>query len=98
MKRAEALAILQAHQEELRSMGIKSLHLFGSVARDEARPDSDIDLLVEFDGRPIGLFAIARMEEYLEGVLAGAKVDFVIRRAVFPELKETIEREAVDVF
>lgn len=98
MKRAEALAVLQEHRDELQSMGVKSLALFGSVARDEARPDSDVDLLVEFDGRPIGLFAIAHMQEYLEGMFPGAKVDLVIRRAVFPEFKENIEREAVDVF
>jgi predicted nucleotidyltransferase len=48
MRRDEALAILTAHQEELKEYGVKSLAIFGSVARDEARPDSDVDLLVEF--------------------------------------------------
>ena len=47
MKRDEVLAILAAHREPLQRLGVKSLTLFGSVARDEARPDSDVDLLVE---------------------------------------------------
>ena len=46
MKRAEVLAILAAHREKLQELGVKSLNLFGSVARDEARPDSDVDFLV----------------------------------------------------
>ncbi len=48
MKRDQVLAILNAHQAELQNLGVKSLELFGSVARDEARPDSDIDFLVKF--------------------------------------------------
>ena len=44
MKRDEVLAILAAHREALQRRGVKSLTLFGSVARDEARPDSDVDL------------------------------------------------------
>ena len=57
MKRDEVLAILAAHREQLQEMGVKSLNLFGSVARDEARPDSDVDFLVEFN-RPGGLFQL----------------------------------------
>ena len=45
MKRDEVLAILDAHREELQKLGVKSLSLFGSVARDEAHADSDVDLL-----------------------------------------------------
>ncbi|WP_341735515.1 nucleotidyltransferase domain-containing protein [Microcoleus sp. CAWBG640] len=48
MKRADVLAILAAHQERLKALGVKSLDLFGSVARDEARSDSDVDFLVDF--------------------------------------------------
>ncbi len=56
MKRDEVLAILAVHREQLQELGVKSLELFGSVARDEARPDSDVDFLVEFD-RPGGLLS-----------------------------------------
>jgi uncharacterized protein len=64
MKRDEVLAIVQAHQEQLKEMGVRSLDLFGSVARDEARPDSDVDFLVEFS-RPVGLFDFSRVRLYL---------------------------------
>ncbi|MEP1057222.1 nucleotidyltransferase family protein [Phormidium sp. FACHB-592] len=43
MKRDEVLSLVAAHQEELKQLGVKSLDLFGSVARDEARPESDVD-------------------------------------------------------
>ena len=45
MKRDEVLAIVANHQEQLKALGVKSLRLFGSVARDEARPDSDVDFM-----------------------------------------------------
>ncbi len=48
MKRDRVLSIVNAHQAELHDLGVKSLEIFGSVARDEARPDSDVDFLVEF--------------------------------------------------
>ena len=48
MKRDQVLAIATAHQAELQDLGVKFLELFASVARDEARPDSDVNFLVEF--------------------------------------------------
>ena len=58
MKRDEVLKILADHRDELRQQfGVKSLALFGSVARDEATETSDVDLLVEFE-RPVGLFGL----------------------------------------
>ncbi|GET36371.1 nucleotidyltransferase family protein [Microseira wollei] len=50
MQRHEVLAILTKHQEAIKNYRIKSLAIFGSVARDEAKPDSDVDILVEFEG------------------------------------------------
>ena len=51
MRRADAIALISARREEItRQFGVRSLALFGSVARDEARPDSDVDVLVEFEG------------------------------------------------
>jgi predicted nucleotidyltransferase len=55
MKRSEAMKIIGQHQTDLIRLKVKSLAIFGSVARDEARPDSDIDLLVEFSA-PVGMF------------------------------------------
>ena len=69
MKRQEAITVLTNHQKSLKDFGVGSLMLFGSVARDEARPDSDVDLLVEFD-RPVGLFTFVRLKRYLEEILS----------------------------
>ncbi len=69
--------------------------LFGSLARDEATSASDVDLLVEFDGRPVGLFHLSRTRHYLETVLGVPRVDLVLRAAVRPALRDKILREAV---
>ena len=68
MKRDEVLAIIAAHREQLQKLGVKSLSLFGSVARDEAHTDSDVDLLVEFNQQG-GLFQLLQVQYYLEDIL-----------------------------
>ena len=63
MKRDKVVKILSEHRDELQQrFGVKSLALFGSVARDEATGISDVDLLVEFD-RPTGLFGAPQTEK-----------------------------------
>ena len=52
MGRDEVLSVLTAHQSELEGFGVQSLRLFGSVAREEAAADSDVDLLVSFRQKP----------------------------------------------
>jgi uncharacterized protein len=94
--RSQALKIIAQHREKLaREFGIKSLALFGSVVRDEATPASDVDLLVEFDDRPVGLFHLSRTQHYLESILGVSKVDLVLRDGIKPALKERILREAI---
>ncbi len=93
MELAQVKVILSAHQDELRAMGVKSLAVFGSVARGEARPDSDVDLLVEFN-RPIGLFKFVEVKEYLESIL-GCAVDLGTPKSIRPQLRERILSEAV---
>jgi len=84
--------VLQTHQNDLVQFGVKSIAVFGSVARDEAKEFSDIDLLVEFN-RPIGLFEFVRLKYYLES-LTKSQVDLVTPDALRPELRESILREA----
>jgi len=97
MKRDNALKILAAHRDELRQQfGVKSLAIFGSVARDEAQPESDVDLLVEFD-RPITLFDLVTVQQYLEKVLGVVRVDVVMPDSIFPALKDDILAEAIHV-
>jgi predicted nucleotidyltransferase len=93
MKRSDALKIIAAHQTDLAKFKVKSLAIFGSVARDEARPDSDIDLLVEFS-EPVGLFEFIALKEYLEGLL-NARVDLATEPALKKQMKAQILKEAV---
>ena len=96
MQRDEALRILAAHRDEIRALGVTSLALFGSVARDEAGPESDVDLLVELDpAAHIGLFRFVEIQLFLEDLL-NRPVDLVTRASLVPELREGILREAVD--
>ena len=90
------IARLRAALPELRlRWPIRSLALFGSVVRDEAREESDLDVLVEFD-RAIDLFAFLALEEELAG-LAGRRVDLVSRAALKRHMGRRILAEAVPV-
>ncbi len=96
MNRNQALHLLQAHKDEIFSRyGVRRLALFGSMARDEAREDSDVDLLVDFADEATfkGYF---KLKFYLEELL-GREVDLVCDDAVRPRLRAYIDQEAVDV-
>jgi uncharacterized protein len=91
MERDEILQRLSFHKEDLTRLGVKSLALFGSVARREARATSDVDLLVEFEGAAT-LDRYVDLESYLEGVL-GCSVDLVTHRSLKPRLRSSIEKD-----
>ncbi|HHP7232002.1 MAG TPA: nucleotidyltransferase family protein [Xenococcaceae cyanobacterium] len=95
MQRDRALSILNNHHTELQNLGIKSLELFGSVARDEARPDSDIDFLVEFSIEA-SLFDLFRVRHYLEDLL-GCSVDLGTKDALREHLREPIFKDVIRV-
>ncbi|MEJ2706392.1 MAG: nucleotidyltransferase family protein [Anaerolineales bacterium] len=96
MKRSQVLQILLQQRKELTERyHVASLFLFGSVARDEASPDSDIDILVEFS-QPVGLFHFIELKQHLEELL-GCEVDLGTPRSLKPYLKEQILKEAVRV-
>jgi predicted nucleotidyltransferase len=98
MTRVNLLRTLREHRSELRERyGVQSLALFGSVARESARDESDVDLLVEFS-RPVGLLHLIGTQQHLEHLLGVHKVDLVLRDAVIPDLQSSIFAEAVDVF
>jgi predicted nucleotidyltransferase len=69
-------------REDLEKMGVTYLAVFGSVARNAAGPDSDVDLLFELD-RPAGMFTLVRLARHLEEKL-GRSVDLVRRPALTP--------------
>jgi len=93
MRRDEVLAILRAHRDDLRRLGARSLSLFGSTARDEARVDSDIDLLVEL-AEPATFDAFMDLKFYLED-LFGCQIDLVTNKALKPRIRPSVEREAI---
>lgn len=96
MKRDQVIRILSERRSEIyENFQVKSLALFGSVARDEARSDSDVDLLVEFS-HPVGLFHFIGLQQYLESLL-GNPVDLGTVTSLKPYLKESVMREAIHV-
>ena len=96
MKRKETLKLLQAHKAELaKQFDVVRLALFGSTARDADGPNSDIDILVEFDG-PATSARYFGVQFYLEDLL-GRPVDLVTEKALRPELRPFIEKEALHV-
>ena len=96
MRRAEAIEILSRHRVEWRErFGVVSLALFGSIARDEGRPDSDVDVLVEFGSTP-GLSEYMAAKFWLEERL-GRPVDLVMRGALEEWARPIVEAEAIRV-
>jgi uncharacterized protein len=96
MKRDDVLAKLSPLHLELKTRyGVRSLFLFGSVARNEATPQSDVDLLVEFD-QPIGLFEFIGLQQKLESIL-GCKVDLGTKRSLKLHMRDKVLAEAIRV-
>lgn len=98
MDRSTALRRLKAHEAELRAMGVVALSLFGSVARNEAGPGSDVDVAVRLDhGRGIDLLDFAEINLKLRDLL-GTKVDLISEPARKPRFQAEIDRDRVHAF
>ena len=96
MEREQILQMLAQHKPQLaQRYGVLRLALFGSTARDSASAESDIDILVAFDG-PATSQRYFGVQFYLEDVL-GRPVDLVTDKALRAELRPHIEREALHV-
>jgi len=96
MDRASILALLEAHRDEIsRRFGARHLALFGSAARDEMRPDSDVDVLVDFEG-PATFDGYFDLKDYLEALL-GRPVDLVTSRGLKPRARQHVARDLVRV-
>lgn len=81
--------------EMARRFGVRQLSLFGSAARDELRADSDVDVLVEFEG-PASFDAYFGLKDHLEALLL-RPVDLVTTRGLKPRARESVERDLVRV-
>lgn len=96
VNRTETLALLRQHKPEMkRRFGVRSLALFGSRAREQSHANSDIDLLVEFDG-PATSARYFGLQFFLEDLLGGS-VDLVTHQALRPQLRSFVERDAIHV-
>lgn len=96
MKKEKVLEIVQIHQIRLQELGVKSLNLFGSVAREQAKLDSDVDFLVEFD-KPVGFLDFFRVQHYLEDILE-CEVDLGTFDALKEHLRKPVLEEIIRVF
>lgn len=97
MRRNDVIDRLQETAEDLKGLGVRSLFLFGSTARDEARPESDVDVFVEYDRDRFGLIELVGVQHRVSEVL-GRPVDVTTRDGLHPSFREKIEAEAVKVF
>lgn len=96
MDRATVLKLLSEHSKEVRErFGAKRLALFGSAARNELREDSDIDVLVEFEG-PATFDGYFNLKDYLEQVL-GRSVDLVTEKGLKPRARRHVEKDLIRV-
>ena len=96
LTRDQAIARLRAAEAEIRALGVRRLALFGSVLRGEARPDSDVDLLVEFDPKLKSFDRFIALAELLERLL-GRRVELVTTEALSPFIGPHILADAADV-
>jgi predicted nucleotidyltransferase len=98
MTREQIIAVLRAHEVELKAAGIVHLHLHGSVARGDATPNSDIDLAGRFDrGKRLSLIDMVGLQNRLSDIL-GTEADLCDAERLKEGVRENFDREAELVF
>lgn len=98
MRRDDVITKLKKTEPALRAFGVGALYLFGSHARDEAGPDSDIDVFI--DPAPNKAFGFAPFMDTYEALhdAVGERLDYGTRKGLHPLMRANIEREAIRVF
>ena len=98
MKRADLIDSLRGYDAALRENGATALFVFGSRARDDARPDSDLDLFIDYNPavKIPNMFRLMQIEEAISKSL-GIPVTITTRNALHPLMRQNIERDAVRV-
>jgi uncharacterized protein len=97
MNRDAAITRLKEHEAELRRLGVQSLYLFGSTARDEAGPESDVDLFFDHERGKLSLFGLMDVKDAAAKIL-GCKADIITRGSLHKALRKKIEASALQVF
>ena len=95
---AAAIDILRANERDLRARGVVRVAVFGSVARNEARKNSNVDILIEIDPRArISIYQYVGLKRIIAGLFPG-KADVVEAKALKPGISDTARRDAVYAF
>jgi len=94
LTRDNAIGLIRSNLARIRTYGVKRVALFGSVAREEARADSDVDILVEFEKGKKTFDNYMDLKFFLES-LFGMKVDLVVTETIKPDLKRSIMDGAI---
>ncbi len=98
MNRTDALFKLEHCATAVKGMGVTALYLFGSMARDEAGPSSDLDLFIDYDpAKRFSLLDLVGIKQFLEEELS-MEVDIATRNSLHPLLRAEIEHSAVRIF
>jgi len=98
MNRQDALAVLRLHSDALRARGVQHAALFGSVARGQAGPESDLDILIELSpDAELDAFAYAGLKRFIAELFTGP-VDVVNRDALKPDLRRPAAADAIYAF
>jgi predicted nucleotidyltransferase len=97
MNREQVITALRGHEAELHPFRVSCLFLFGSVARNEAGPESDVDLFFDTDNPRFSLIELVDVQERVSTIL-GVASDVMTRASLHPMLRQRIEAEALRVF
>ena len=97
LKRETVLARLRAHESGFRSAGVGALFLFGSVARDSAKPNSDIDLFLDPAHDDFDMLDLVGVQQQAMEIL-GSSVDVMTRHGINRHRRKAIETDTVQVF
>jgi hypothetical protein len=99
MRRVDIIARLKEAEPALRARGVAALYLFGSAARDEARPDSDVDVFVDPDSdERFGFLAFMDAYETIRKAIGNGEVGYSTRAGLSPYIRADVEREAIRIF